>query len=117
MNTNKLANLYDQLTPRERLPLLIAAGVRDDLAERERLIGSAPKQRILVPDYLELAQALFKALDWHVQTLLDLATSFWYWWGLWMGCNMPALEGASASQRTQTNLKKAREGPWDVVRY
>jgi hypothetical protein len=103
MNTHKLATLYDQLTPRERLPLLIAAGVRGDLAERERLISSAPKKRLRVPDYFDLAQALAKALDWHVQTVLELATSFWYWWGLWTGCHGSDLEDV--------------EGPWDVVRY
>ena len=38
MNTNGLARLYDRLTPRERLPLIMAASARGDEMERERLV-------------------------------------------------------------------------------
>ena len=36
MNTNGLAKLYGQLTPKERLPLILAASARGDEAERNR---------------------------------------------------------------------------------
>ena len=34
MNTNGLAKLYDRLTPKERLPLILAASARGDEAEQ-----------------------------------------------------------------------------------
>jgi hypothetical protein len=38
MTTDSISRLYDSLTPRERLPLLIAAAGRDDAVEQQRLI-------------------------------------------------------------------------------
>jgi hypothetical protein len=38
MNTHALAKHYGALTPRERLPLLVAARLRHDDAEEDRLL-------------------------------------------------------------------------------
>jgi hypothetical protein len=83
MNSNGLAKLYDQLTARERLPLLVAASVRADAVERQRLAGSAPRLAFAVPHHHGLATALAEAADFHLVTLLDLAASYWQSWGLW----------------------------------
>jgi hypothetical protein len=83
VKTDHLARLYDQLTPRERLPLIMAAHLRGDTAEQKRLAASARKQTYQVPDYYPLAKALDKACHWHLLTVLDLAGLFWQWWGLW----------------------------------
>jgi hypothetical protein len=89
MKTDHLAQLYDQLTPRERVPLIMAAHLRGDPAEQKRLSASAPQQTFRVPDYFPLAKALRDAARFHMLTLLDLAGHFWQWWGLWMSYPSP----------------------------
>jgi hypothetical protein len=84
MNTHRLGQLYDQLTPRERLPLIMAAHLRGDAADQKRLSASAPLKTLRVPNYYPLAKALRTAVHWQMQTLLDLAGHFWQWWGVWM---------------------------------
>ena len=84
MNTKSLTQLYDQLTPSERLPLIIAAAARGDENERQHLMTSASKLAFQVPDYYPRAKALGEAVHYHMLTLLDLAAKFWQWWGLWM---------------------------------
>ena len=49
MNTNNLNKLYDRLTARERLTLLISASVRGDPVERQRLLDSAPSKPYAIP--------------------------------------------------------------------
>ncbi|MBI3463852.1 MAG: hypothetical protein HY000_12470 [Planctomycetes bacterium] len=77
MNTNSLAKQYATLTPRERLPLIMAAAVREDESERMRLVNSAPRFTCTVPDHFPLAQALDEAASIFMMRLLDLATWFW----------------------------------------
>jgi hypothetical protein len=110
MNMRHLTNLYDRLTPLERLPLVIAAGARGDKAEQKRLSGSAPKARFEVPDYYGLAQALRRAADFHLLTLLDLAANFWQWWGLWMLGGLPdqGTAGVKKGQGAKAKAEKAQ---------
>jgi hypothetical protein len=82
MTTMKLAKLYEHLTPRERLPLLIAAGRRGDEAERERLVRSAPRVGYRLPDYHGLADSMQTALLLHLVERLDLGARFWLLSGL-----------------------------------
>ena len=84
MNTHRLRQLYDQLTPRERLPLIMAAHLRGDAADQKRLSASAPLKTLRVPNYYPLAKALRTAVHWQMQILLDLVGHFWQWWGVWM---------------------------------
>jgi len=58
MNTTLLDKLYDQLTARERLPLIIAAARRADAVERRRLVDSAPGLCLEEPHHHGLATAL-----------------------------------------------------------
>ena len=83
MNTNDLAKLYDQLSARERLSLLVAASARADAIERQRLQSSAPRLRLQAPHHYVVGTALVEAADIHLLTLLELAASYWQWWGLW----------------------------------
>ncbi len=57
MNTNSLARHDEILTPRERLPLIMAASARGDEAEAQRLAHSAPLVSLRVPDYFGLAKS------------------------------------------------------------
>src|SRR5262245_50669880 len=82
MTTTKLAKLYDHLTPRERLPLLVAAGRRGDEAERERLVRSAPRVCYKLTDYHGLADAVQMVFMWHMIERLDLGARYWLLSGL-----------------------------------
>ena len=77
MNTKVLHKLYDQLTARERLSLIIAAARRADAVERRRLVDSAPGLRLEVSHHYRLATALAEAAHVHLLTLLGLAVSYW----------------------------------------
>jgi hypothetical protein len=83
MNTHDLARHYDRLTARERLALLVAASARADAVERGRLMRSAPPAYFKAPHHYRLAEALFDAAGYHLLTVLDLATKYREWWGLW----------------------------------
>jgi hypothetical protein len=120
MNTNELAKLYDQLTPRERVPLILAAAARGDEAEHKRLSTSAPKETFEVPNYFGLAKALKEAGYFHLLTLLDLASHFWQWWGLWIsyGLRDPGETGAKKSRRGQKKpLQRLERRAGGIVRY
>lgn len=82
MNSNGLAKLYDRLTPRERLPLIVAASVRGDEPEADRLARSAPTLLYRVPDYRGLSEALLDVSLLCMIRLLDLAAQLWHAEGL-----------------------------------
>jgi hypothetical protein len=120
MNTKHLAKLYDQLTPHERVPLIMAAGARGDQAEQKRLSASAPKEDYEVPNYYGLANALKEAGYFHLLTLLDLAANFWQWWGLWTSYLLrePG-ETATKKRRSGQNksLQRLERRAGGIVRY
>jgi hypothetical protein len=82
MNTNGLAKLYDRLTPRERLPLILAASARGDDVEAERLARSAPRRDVRLPDYHGLGEGMLFACLFHLLALLDTALLHWQAAGL-----------------------------------
>ena len=77
MNTNGLAKMYEHLSPRERLPFIVAASVRGDEIEKKRLSRSAPSCRYRLPDYHGLAEGIKQASLLHTIQLLDLAALYW----------------------------------------
>jgi hypothetical protein len=77
LNTKGIARHYDRLTPRERLPLIIAASVRGDETERERLVHSAPRVGYRLPDYHGMAEGMQLLALLHLGELLDLAALLW----------------------------------------
>jgi hypothetical protein len=77
MNSKGLAKLYDRLTPRERLPLILAASARDDDVEGQRLAQSAPRMALRLPDYHGLGEELFLASLFHLIGVLDVTALFW----------------------------------------
>jgi len=74
---NDLAKLYDRLTPRERLPLIIAASERGDQAEADRLAHAAPRMELRLPDYHGLGEGLLWLTLFHMIGQLDLGLEFW----------------------------------------
>lgn len=117
MNTNRFDRLYNQLTPRERLPMIMAAHLRGDAAEQNRLMSSARMRALQVPDYYPLAKAQAEAVFWHMLTLLDLAGHFWQWWGLWMTYALPdALEKDRRGRRGRGRAKKRRSADVDLIK-
>jgi hypothetical protein len=81
-STNGLAKLYDRLTPRERLPLILAASARGDEAELDRLVNSAPSKVFRVPDYFGQAEGLELAALLQQIELLDVAAAYWWVGGM-----------------------------------
>jgi len=73
MNTNGLAKQYDKLTPRERLPLILAASARGDEQEADRLANAAPRVCWRVVDYLGRGLSHLEINHLHFMELLDLA--------------------------------------------
>jgi hypothetical protein len=71
-----LAKHYDKLTPRERLPLILAASARGDGTECGRLCRFAPRETYVVPDYFWTAQSFREVSDAHFMELLDLVASY-----------------------------------------
>jgi hypothetical protein len=82
MNTKGLAKLYDRLTPRERLPLIMGASGRGDDLDRQRLVASAPRVSYRVPDYFGLAQAVREVSEMHFMELLTLTANYFESLGL-----------------------------------
>jgi hypothetical protein len=106
MNTNGLAKLYGHLTPRERLPLIMAAHARGDEAERDRLVRSAPCVGYSVPDHYGLAEGLQMQSFYHLVEMLNLAVHYWRCSGL--------LEEPPFGTAKE---KKARDGRlWNILR-
>lgn len=77
MNTNALAKRYNLLTPLERLPLIVAASVRGDELERDRLSHSAPRVLWKLSDYFPHAEALGSLALVHLADMLDQVAVFW----------------------------------------
>jgi hypothetical protein len=77
MNTKHLAHHYDTLTARERMALLLAANVRGDKAEAERLLKTAPRASWRVPHHQTLAEALCDLSLLHLARLLEAAALLW----------------------------------------
>jgi hypothetical protein len=105
VNTQPLSRLYDHLTPRERLPLIVAAASRGDSVEQCRLQTSAPKQTFDVPDYVPHARALNELAVYHLLTVLDLGMHFWQWWGLWL---TRSLRNQAAGRQRRGRRSKAK---------
>jgi hypothetical protein len=61
MNANAGARHYDRLTPEERFRLIVAAGVRGDDAERNRLVNAGKRIVFSMPDHAPQGHA-FKDL-------------------------------------------------------
>jgi hypothetical protein len=76
MNASGLARHYDTLSPRERLPLILAAAARGDEEERSRLVKSAPRLAYEVQDHFGLTQAFFALSTGHLLRLLELANRY-----------------------------------------
>ncbi len=116
MNPNVLTKLYDQLTARERLTLLIAASVRDDPVDRQRLLDSAPSTPYRIRHHHVLAQALFEAATAHLLTLLEVAANFWHWWGLWGWSELRSQRRTATDQLGAKDTAKAEDEESKAVR-
>jgi hypothetical protein len=83
MNTNRLAQLYDQLTVWERIPLLISAYSRKDETEARQLSDTSPIRDWRFSEHLMAEQALhLMALIYIGEQLGAAATYFFLLWKL-----------------------------------
>jgi len=116
MNPKVLTKLYDQLTARERLTLLIAASVRDDPVDRQRLLDSAPSTSYRLPHHHARAHALCEAATMQLLTLLELAASFWHGWGLWGWSERRSQRQTAADQAGAKDTEEAENEEAKAVR-
>ncbi len=77
MNTTRLSKHYEALTPWERVPLIQAAALRGDPAERERLARSTPTHAYRLPDYWGLSEGLQRLAKLVLLLQFDLAAPYW----------------------------------------
>ena len=68
---------YQILTPWERLPLLVAAALRGDDVDQERLARSAPRNSFRSPDFWGLAEGIGNLAQLYLIRQLDLAAVYW----------------------------------------
>jgi hypothetical protein len=104
MNTNGLAKLYDTLSPRERLSLIMAAVDRGDEVEAGRLAHSAPHDLYRLPDYYGLGEGLLFLTLFHLLSLQELAIHFWRASAL-LEQSGPASGGTARAQDTERLLE------------
>ena len=76
MTADRLAKHYPALRPDERLALMLAASGRGDDVEHERLLATAPRLPVVVPDTFPRAMAFREVLDRHRAERLELAARF-----------------------------------------
>jgi hypothetical protein len=72
-----LTRHYEKLTPRERFSLIVAAGIRGDEADREKLMRSAPKKAFSVPNHRGYAEGFADVGSLYVAQQLE--TGIWMW--------------------------------------
>jgi hypothetical protein len=77
ISLKRLASQYDQLTPRERFSLIVAAGVRGDDSEQDLLKRSGPTQLFRVPSYRGYAEAFSDAACLYLLQQLDTGVQCW----------------------------------------
>lgn len=73
MNPRTLAGHCEKLTPMERFPLITAAALRGDKAERRHLMHSAPRTIYELSQHGGAAKAFKQLANFHFMKLLDLA--------------------------------------------
>jgi hypothetical protein len=78
LNTKSLSRLYDRLTPRERLPLILAAVERGDDAEAQRLSCAAPRLHVRLPDYHGRSDGLMLLTFFHALGQLERGLLYWH---------------------------------------
>jgi hypothetical protein len=76
MNTTDLAKQYNQLTPRERFALLMAAAARGDEWERTQLLLCGPRKQHSVSDHYGVVVSFSWLSDFHFAELLNLAACY-----------------------------------------
>jgi hypothetical protein len=76
VTADRLARHYPALVPDERLALMLAASARGDDAEHTRLVATAPRLPVVVPDTFPRAMAFREVLDRHRAERLELAARY-----------------------------------------
>lgn len=78
MKAPGLSKHYPELTPAERLALMLAAAARGDDVEHVRLAAAAPRVTVRVPDTFGRALALWELLQQQRMEVLSLAADYFH---------------------------------------
>jgi hypothetical protein len=100
VNADGVAKHYGRLTPRERLPLIVAAAARGDELDRRRLMDSAPRVTFRVPDHAPRWMAFRELVALQRVELLNLA-------GALVGCYQAASPGGRGDAEAVERLRAA----------
>lgn len=73
---NAIGRHYGRLTPEERFRLIVAAGVRNDPAERDRLLSAGQPITLRMPDHAPFGHAFHELLLLVFIELLDAAAAY-----------------------------------------
>ena len=76
MNTTALSRHYECLTPWERVPLMVAASLRGDPLEADRLAQRAPTSTFRVPNYRGLSEGLHQLVFLYLVEQLEFAALY-----------------------------------------
>lgn len=85
---DKLGNLYDRLTPKERYALMVAAKARGDDSELIRLRRATKHTTLRVSDCYPVAHALTHVATAYIARQLDLLAQFFHLMGLGVECRL-----------------------------
>jgi hypothetical protein len=77
MNTDGLKKLYDRLLPEERNALILAATVRGDATEVDRLVRTAPRVAYSVPHHYPQLEAFQSVALVHLAQMLQGSSAYW----------------------------------------
>jgi hypothetical protein len=118
MNTDKVSELYDRLTPAERLQLIEAARTRGDELDQKRLIRSARVMHAYMFDYQPLEKAQRTLVLWNLIMLLGAALAFGLGF-LYADALSCTCGGAARARRKQAKCLGLCDGCWTraLVRY
>ncbi len=78
MNANRLTRLYDGLDPWERIPLLIAADAKGDVAEWQRLFDASPIRAFRFGEHAMAEMSLHTLALMYITEQLDAAATYFF---------------------------------------
>jgi hypothetical protein len=119
MNTNGIAKHYDKLTPEESFRLILAAGIRGDEAEADRVVQAEKRITLSFPAHAPYAHAFHELLFWNYIELLEDAALYLESNELFRTQLRESIDSAPTRKRTKktTPRPKARTGENDAAEY
>lgn len=101
MSAKTLKSMYSTLSREERTALAYAAAARGDEVELDRLHGSAPRERWILPNHNRVFRAVSTCAIMHRAEQLELVATYWF-----------ATVRANEGEALDTDPEKGADGIW-----